>query len=418
MSCDSGLATLNLIMQKKAEVPNARALELFAGAGGLALAAKKAGISASTLIERDHLACRTLTKNQKILGFSDSSEMLNIELRAGASKKFSMPVDFLLGGPPCQPFSLGGQRKGHKDERDMFPVFAEFVHRLKPKAFVAENVAGLRSGNCLDYFRRIVTSLSSSSKRWAPLHLDLENGVPFKLNGKPDYRIYFKVLNAADFGVAQNRSRMFIVGIRNDIEAKWLWPKATHSKESLRYAQFVTKDYFLRHDIAAPRLDRKNMNALARALGRSQSFLLKPHRTVRDAIGDLPDPRIADASEFAQHIYIPGARAYPGHSGCSWDDPAKTIKAGVNGCPGGENMVRLKSGVRYFTVRELARLQGFPDHYAFVGTRNQCVRQIGNAVPVNLGRAVIKRVLETVNSKHNFHTSIKHDAAKNDLQDL
>jgi DNA (cytosine-5)-methyltransferase 1 len=83
---------------------------------------------------------------------------------------------------------------------------------------------------------------------------------------------------------------------------------------------------------------------------------------VRDAISDLPDPELHGSKLIANHKFQPGARVYVGHSGSELDEPAKTLKAGVHGVPGGENMLRLPNGsVRYFTVRECARLQGFPD---------------------------------------------------------
>jgi DNA (cytosine-5)-methyltransferase 1 len=95
------------------------------------------------------------------------------------------------------------------------------------------------------------------------------------------------------------------------------------------------------------------------------------------------------------HIFQDGAKAYPGHTGSYIDEPAKTLKAGVHGVPGGENMVRRADGsVRYFTVRESARLQTFPDNYRFHGAWTECMRQLGNAVPVELARQVGVSVAE------------------------
>jgi DNA (cytosine-5)-methyltransferase 1 len=112
---------------------------------------------------------------------------------------------------------------------------------------------------------------------------------------------------------------------------------------------------------------------------------------VRDAIADLPDPEqgIEAAREIPNHRFQPGARAYPGHTGSPLDEPAKTLKAGVHGVPGGENMLaKPGGGVRYFTVRESARLQTFPDDYVFHGSWSETMRQLGNAVPVRLAEVI------------------------------
>ena len=119
-------------------------------------------------------------------------------------------------------------------------------------------------------------------------------------------------------------------------------------------------------------------------------------RTVRDALRGLPEPvDYVEHPSVLNHIGNPGARAYPGHTGSPLDEPAKTLKAGDHGVPGGENMLRRPDGtVRYFTVREAARLQGFPDTYRFSGAWTECLRQLGNAVPVDLAHAVAASVHE------------------------
>jgi DNA (cytosine-5)-methyltransferase 1 len=120
-----------------------------------------------------------------------------------------------------------------------------------------------------------------------------------------------------------------------------------------------------------------------------------PWRTVRDALHGLPDPESPAARRIADHRFQPGARAYPGHTGSPLDLPAKTLKAGDHGVPGGENMlVRDDGTVRYFTLREAARIQTFPDGYRFHGSWSETMRQLGNAVPVMLGRVVAASVAE------------------------
>ncbi len=160
---------------------------------------------------------------------------------------------------------------------------------------------------------------------------------------------------------------------------------------------WITGEYWERHQIArkdrppilaaiSPRIDR------IRAWADSPSD--NPWLTVRDAISDLPDPRERDHSMvISNHWLNLGARSYQGHTGSRLDDPAKVLKAGAHGVPGGENMLAYPDGsVRYFTVRECARLQTFPDSYAFSGPWTRCMRQLGNAVPVRLAEVVAKSV--------------------------
>jgi DNA (cytosine-5)-methyltransferase 1 len=121
---------------------------------------------------------------------------------------------------------------------------------------------------------------------------------------------------------------------------------------------------------------------------------------VRDAISDLPDPENYElASLIPNHRFQSGAKSYKGHTGSLLDEPAKTLKAGDHGVPGGENMLaRADGSVRYFTVRESARLQTFPDEYVFNGTWTETMRQLGNAVPVHLASVVVESVRQQLDS--------------------
>ena len=118
---------------------------------------------------------------------------------------------------------------------------------------------------------------------------------------------------------------------------------------------------------------------------------------MRDALVGLPDPQAPEASRIANHRFQPGARKYPGHTGSDLDTPSKTLKAGDHGVPGGENMLAFPDGeVRYFTVRESARLQTFPDWYIFQSSWTESMRQIGNAVPVRLATVIGASVAHTL----------------------
>jgi len=123
---------------------------------------------------------------------------------------------------------------------------------------------------------------------------------------------------------------------------------------------------------------------------------------VRDAIADLPEPREDRESEGAvNHRLILGARAYTGHTGSPLDTPSKTLKAGDHGVPGGENTLVYPDGaVRYYTVREAARIQQFPDTWRFEGSWTEIMRQLGNAVPVGLAPVVARSVAERLKHAH------------------
>ena len=122
---------------------------------------------------------------------------------------------------------------------------------------------------------------------------------------------------------------------------------------------------------------------------------------MRDALSGLPDPETQPqlANAFPNHRFQGGARSYPGHTGSPIDEPAKTLKAGDHGVPGGENMLRRADGsIRYFSVRESARLQTFPDDFLFHGSWTETMRQLGNAVPVRLAEIVASSVRDQLRS--------------------
>jgi len=204
-------------------------------------------------------------------------------------------------------------------------------------------------------------------------------------------------MNAADFGVPQKRERVFIVGFRSDLSVDWRFPEPTHSFDALLSSQWITGDYWDRHGIR--RADRPAIPGRLKQHLRKTNYplfprALLPWRTVRDAIGHLPDPRSKEACCIFQHQFNPGARAYKGHTGSPLDEPAKTLKAGDHGVPGGENMLRFSDGsVRYFTVLESLHLQTFPSHFELVGSWSEKMRQLGNAVPVELARVMAGNIL-------------------------
>jgi DNA (cytosine-5)-methyltransferase 1 len=311
-------------------------------------------------------------------------------------------LDLLAGGPPCQPFSLGGKHGGHMDERNMFPEAVRAVRELRPKAFIFENVKGLLRQSFASYFEYIILQLTypelkpALDEDWTDHLSRLERHQTSGYAEGLSYGVVFRLLNAADFGIPQTRERVFIVGFRKDMGINWSFPEPTHSQDALLYSQWVSGEYWDTHHVSSA--NRPNLpSRTASHVKKLKTSLFEPTekewRTVRDAIGDLPDPRSEAAEDVPNHRFQPGARAYVGHTGSALDTPAKTLKAGDHGVPGGENMLAYYDGqLRYFTVRESARLQTFPDSYVFPVVWTESMRQLGNAVPVDLASIVARSV--------------------------
>lgn len=386
-----------------------RAVELFAGAGGLALGSSLAGFEHLAIIEWDKWACDSVRENQKrghaLVGAWP--EVYEGDVRLFDWSSIPSDIDLVAGGPPCQPFSMGGKHQAFNDARDMFPISVEVVRKLRPKAFVFENVKGLTRSSFHNYFDYIKLQLTfpelprRSNEDWLKHYRRLQEEFskgPQKAADQLTYRVQSHLVNAADYGVAQRRERVFIVGFRDDLETTWSLPQETHSYEELLFQQWVTGEYWERNKVATKHRPCSPTKSVTDRLTRlrQRNFVdipQKPWRTVREALSDLPDPEKKHAHSFLNHLHQAGARPYPGHTGSPLDLPAKTLKAGGHGVPGGENMlVKDEGGYRYFTVRESARLQTFPDGYIFHGAWGEVMRQLGNAVPVELARQVMAGV--------------------------
>jgi DNA (cytosine-5)-methyltransferase 1 len=385
-------------------------IEIFAGGGGLALGVKEAGFTHSSLIELDMNSAKTLYHNYKNFDFLNEKQWIfNNDIRDIAFLEYAEKIDLLSGGPPCQPFSIGGKHRAYNDNRDLFPEAARVLNEVKPKAFIFENVRGLLRKGFAKYFGYIILQLTypeihkKTEQTWLQHLAILEKHHTSNVEKGLFYNVIFRLVNAADYGIPQKRERVLIVGFRNDINGNWSFPMTTHSEEALDYSKNNSKKYWEKHSI---RKKKKNEWKDVSIFPLDK----KPWVTVRDAIGDLPNPK--EANNFYNHVLQEGAKSYTGHTGSLLDEPSKTIKAGGHGVPGGENMMILDDGtVRYYTVREAARIQTFPDDYFFPCSWTESMRQIGNAVPVKLGAIVatsVKRTLYSAkrNNKKNGNRSI------------
>ncbi|RRR41157.1 DNA (cytosine-5-)-methyltransferase [Mycolicibacter terrae] len=381
-----------------------RSVELFTGAGGLALGCDIAGFKPVRVVERDRWACDTIRENRDVsYPLVTNWDVVEGDVRAVDWSDITEDIDLVAGGPPCQPFSMGGKARAADDERDMFPATTEVIRQLEPRAFIVENVRGLTRTAFSNYFQYILLRLehpelvSREGETWVDHLQRLQSEHTSVPSGALAYNVVPTLVNAADYGVPQQRWRVFIVGFRSDVDAEWSFPEPSHSYDALLYSQWVTEDYWDRHRISkrARGTVPKRAQRRVAALREAGPPVERPWRTVRDAIGNLPEPSRKGSPKHLNHVLQPGARSYPGHTGSYIDLPAKALKAGVHGVPGGENMLlRTDGSVRYFTVREAARLQTFPDRYELHGAWSEAMRQLGNAVPVLLAQKVAGSVAE------------------------
>ena len=379
-------------------------LELFSGAGGLAKGLELAGFKHTALVENNKHAYASLCENfdaEKVF-FGD---VRNFDLDTLTN------IDIVAGGPPCQPFSLGGKHHADRDKRDMFPAAIYAIERLKPKAFIFENVKGLLRQLFADYFEYILLRLTYPSfnaevnPAWQENLRELRTVCKFSYSGIK-YDVQFKSIDAANYGIPQKRERVIIIGIRSDLKCDWSFPLEIHSADRLFWDMYVTGEYWERHKICKSErllLDKPTESKRFKLIDKYGMFepATMPWQTVRDAIGDLPDPQFDRGIE--DHLFHDGERIYPGHTGSILDAPAKTIKAGDHGVPGGENMIRFPDGtVRYLTVLEAKRLQTFPDDFVIKGVWGEAMRQIGNAVPVSLAEIIGHELIETLNPRNSL----------------
>lgn len=299
-----------------------RVVSLFSGAGGLDLGFKMAGheiIWANDLYEDavetykhnlgDHIVCEDISK-------IDAEEIPE--------------CDIIIGGFPCQGFSVANMKRHETDERNaLYKQLIRVTDAKKPKFFLAENVKGLTNLAKGKVFQMILSDFSSLG-----------------------YKVSYKVLNAADYGVPQTRQRVIIVGVRNDIDFEYIFPNPTNSKDG--------------------------------------EGGLPKWISVGEAMAGIPDPDFPN--NLPNHDYSKYKlqfNGYLGHRALDPEKPAPTVTArGDN--KGGVVVLPHPNGRRRMSCRELAAVQSFPLDFEFSGNRSSVYRQIGNAVPPLLGYAIAK----------------------------
>ncbi|MEU2179022.1 DNA (cytosine-5-)-methyltransferase [Nocardia sp. NPDC019219] len=394
-------------------------IELFAGGGGLALGLHEAGFEHEQLVELNPAGCAILRENARRdpnLWKEENIREMDVRRWLAEIPDLGLPdIDLIAGGPPCQPFSASGKRAGVNDKRDMFPSAIEAVRIIRPKMFAFENVPGLLRADFKPYYDYIVDFLANpdvsplEDERWEDHHARIKSASLTDVR----YHVFRQEMNAADFGVAQIRKRVFIIGFRSDVLDAEAWkpiPK-THSVESLLRSQWIDSNYWPTHGIAIPSTTPEQFRPRIQSLRRRMSaqdpeletlLSLERWRTVRDEINGLPEPiDYVEHPDVPNHWGIPNARIYKGHTGSAIDWPAKVLKAGSHGVCGGEAMIRFHHAVRkkgnklrYFTIREAARMQSFPDDYLIPGSRTAAMKALGNAVAVDVAAAVGRHLLQ------------------------
>lgn len=325
-------------------------VELFAGAGGLALGLEMAGFREQALIEIDKYAAETLRKNRPKWNVLEADI---IQIAEEGIKKYlpdDIEIDFVSGGYPCQAFSYAGHKLGLEDVRGtMFYYFAQILEELNPKVFLAENVKGL---------------ISHDGGKTLQTMIDIYEDL--------GYTVTYHIVKALDYNVAQKRERVIIVGIRNDIDIDYKLPKPSDYKPVLR-------------DI---------LQDVPKSLGEKYP---EKKRIVLEQVPpggywrDLPEEV---AKKYMGKSYYSGGGRTGMARRMSWDEPSLTLTCS----PAQKQTERCHPDeTRPFTVREYARIQSFPDTWDFTGSMGQQYKQIGNAVPVQLAKAIGLSLVDVLN---------------------
>lgn len=359
-----------------AKTTNLKVADLFAGAGGLSLGFCEERFEMTVAVEHDAACASTYRALHKrwndhrgAAGRRQAAVNLHEQdICTVDFRQFRGELDVVIGGPPCQPWSLGGLRHGGADPRDGFPQFARALYEASPGAFVLENVSGLVRGATRPAFELIVKVLRGE----LPLSELLGDQVNHR--ARLGYEVVWRVLQAADFGVPQNRQRLFVVGTNGGIA--FTWPPPT----------------------CGPGLPRAHVPAgsVIGALPRGEP---NPSIVTYASNPSLrPDP-------YHGHVFNGGGRpidlskpaptmlASMGGNKTPWVDTAGLVpEYHAHLLGGGAPRKGAVQGARRITVAEAAALQSFPAWVHFSGPRSSQYRQVGNAVPPALARAIARQL--------------------------
>lgn len=345
--------SLRQYLQQKGIAP-VKTLSLFSGGGGLDIAFHDSGFEIVQMVELEAKYTQTLQKNSQPGKLLEGSKPICIDIKH-YSPDPDLQVDFIIGGPPCQTFSAAGRRAagvtGTTDSRGkLFQEYVRILKSLQPKGFLFENVYGITSANGGEAWQEIKDAFQEVG-----------------------YNIYFRILDAADYGIPQHRERLFIVGLKH---GKYLFPYPTHGFDSLDQRPYYS---------AAKAVKGADTSDIETGLGGRFGHLLDDippglnYSFYTKEMG-YPNPIFSWRSKFSDFLY----KADP-------DVPVRTIKA-----QGGQYTGPFSWDNRRFSISELKRLQTIPDEYEIVGNRQVAIEQIGNSVPPQLGRILALSILDQV----------------------
>ena len=328
-------------------------LELFAGAGGLAVGLEKSGLKCVALNEIDKWACQTLRRNRP------NWNILEGDIKGFNFSQFYNEVDVVTGGFPCQAFSYAGKKLGLNDARGtLFYEFARVVKEVNPAICVGENVRGLLSHEKGKTLQGMISILDEIGYNVVP----------------------FQVLKAIHYRVPQKRERLVLVGIRKDIDINFEYPKS-HTKiynleAALKKGELFNTDVPKSDGAKYPEYKKKVLD------------LIPPKGYWRNLPVEIQKEYMGGS------FYLGGGKTGMARR-IGWDEPSLTLTCS----PAQKQTERCHPDeTRPFTVREYARIQTFPDDWKFSGSLAQQYKQIGNAVPVNLGQEVGYSIVKFLNS--------------------
>lgn len=334
-----------------------KVLELFAGGGGLAVGMEKAGLKCVALNEIDKHACETLRKNRP------NWNVLEGDIKNFDFSKYYNKVDVVTGGFPCQAFSYAGKRLGFEDARGtLFYEFARVVKEVNPPICIGENVKGLLNHDNGKTLQGMISILDEIGYKVVPI----------------------EVLKAINYKVPQKRERLILVGIRKDINFKYEYPKPYKKiynlKDALKKGTLFDSNVPKSIGVKYPE-SKKNVLDLVPPKGYWRDL---PLEIQKDFMG--------------ASFYLGGGKTGMARR-IGWDEPCLTLTCS----PAQKQTERCHPDeTRPFTVREYARIQTFPDDWEFSGPMAQQYKQIGNAVPVNLGCEVGYSIIQFLNGYYNL----------------